>query len=269
MVKNSCYAFSNNCFFAKFLKATLVFFFCLSPAFAGNESAVISGDSIQRVLSTKDNILRTVEVNNKIAGQKISVSGPEFVITCGDGQELTSDEFKVVSLDSNAHSVIVRLLNESYGIQAEITYSDAQKAPLLYKQIRFTNKGTKPFLLRTVELEHLKINNEKVTYAVNANFPEISDWGQPVYTESLWFGVEFPATRSSVTSDGFIFLRHHPGTELGTGQSYLTKKAVLGAAAAGKVKEFFMDYVATLPPHKQVPQMKLYWDGFRVIIPPD
>lgn len=30
-----------------------------------------------------------------------------------------------------------------------------------------------------------------------------------------------------------------------------------------------MDYIATLPPYKEVPKMCLYWNGFRVITPPD
>lgn len=236
MIKKLLYIFSDNHLMAKLAIVTLSLLFSVSPALADKESAVISGDSIQRVLSTKDNILRTVEVENKITKRTLSVIGPEFVIIWGDGQKLTSDDFKVISLDSKEHGLIAVLINDAHGIKAEITYSTAANSPWLYKQIFFTNTGIKPFLFRSVELEHLKINDEKITYAVNAKFPELSDWGQPVYTESLWFGIEFPATRSSVTSDGFIFLRHHPGIELAVGQSYFTKRSVLGVAASGKVK---------------------------------
>ena len=56
---------------------------------------------------------------------------------------------------------------KALGIEAEITYSNAASQPWLYKQIRFTCFGQKAFLLRTVELEHMKVHGERVTYAVN------------------------------------------------------------------------------------------------------
>ena len=42
----------------------------------------------------------------------------------------------------------------------------------------------------------------------------------------------------------------------------------MGAAVTDRVKDAFMDYVATLPSRQKAPKMRLYWDGFRVITPP-
>jgi hypothetical protein len=270
------------------------------------QDVVVSGAGIQRALSGADGKLRTKTILNEIAKRELAISGPEFVLTWGQGDTVTSDDFDLVSIEKTTDGALACLKNTELGLAAEVNYRGGPGRSWLTKQIRFINVGTAPFLLRTIELEHIKVNGEDITYAVNRDggkvspelrarlekarreydiglrilqgytdvsadhgFPRLGDWGQPVYTESLWFGVEFPATRSSATPDGVIFLRHHPGTELKPGSEYVTKRAVLGAAAAGGVKQAFFDYVATLAPRHEVPALHFYWNGFRVIKPPD
>jgi len=197
------------------------------------------------------------------------MTGPEFVLTYGDGASVTSDAFEAKSLRGTGGAVRATLVNNSLGLSAVIDYTSAPNGHWLYKQIRFTNTGRSPFLLRTVELEHLSPTDEAITYAVSPKFPKLGDWGQPVFTESLWLGVEFPATRSSATPTGTIFLRHHPGRELKPGESYTTKRAVLGAAPWHAVRRAFMEYVATITPIPDPPRVNIYWNGFRVVVPPD
>ena len=243
--------------------------FCVGCNISKERTIFIGNSTLGRELSLVNGQWQTISIENTINNHKLYVNGPEFAITWGEWQKATSDDFVLSSYDFEKQNVIATLKNHKLGLQAEIIYTVVPDQPWLYKQIKFTNVSDKPFLLRTVELEHLKIQNEKVTYAVDPNFLLLSDWGQPVYLESLWFGVEFPAVRSSVTEDGFVFLRHHPGISLASGQSYLTKRAVIGAASQGKVKHSFMNYVLTLPRFQPAPKMNLYWNGFRVIKGPD
>lgn len=254
--------------FVVFWTASLLLF-CLNYGFAAERKVVVGGDRIERILSADNQKLRTTQIVNKIADRTLKTTGQEFVITYGDDEKITSDDFNLIAINSTANGTIATLKNNPLNLQAQISYTTADQQPWLYKQITFTNTGQSPFLLRTVEIEHLKIENEEITYSTDRDFPYISNWGQPVYTESLWFGVEFPATRSSATSDGFIFLRHHPGIELAPKQTYQTKRAVLGASALGKLDKTFMDYVRTLPQREDVPQMNNCWVGFLVIRPPD
>lgn len=267
---------------------------------------VVSGSGIRRVISGARDRLRTKSIVNEVSKRELEISGSEFVLTWGAGDVATSDDFELVTLEETAGGVVAGLRNIDLGLAAEVSYTRAPGHPWLYKQIRFINNGEAPFLLRTIEVEHLDVLDEEITYAVNRNgekvtpdlearlekawrewdiglrilqgytdvsadhgFPRLGDWGQPVYTESLWFGVEFPATRSGARPDGAIFLRHHPGVELAPGGEYVSKRAVLGAAPVGDVKGAFFDYVATLPPRKKVPELHFYWNGFRVIRPPD
>ncbi|MCL4694872.1 MAG: NPCBM/NEW2 domain-containing protein, partial [Candidatus Hydrogenedentes bacterium] len=236
----------------------------------GASTISVPGDQVSRILEVDDGRLHTGAIRNGITGETLRIAGPEFVITYGDGERVTSDAFGVVAVKETASGVRATLVNAGLGIQADIDYTAPRRlSPWLYKQIAFTNFGDTPFLLRTVELEHLIVMDEAVSYSVNPEFPSIADWGQPVYTQSLWFGVEFPATRSAATRDGIIFLRHHPGIELEPGGSYTTKRAVLGVAQPHRVRETFLDYVTTLTPIPNPPRANIYWNGFRVIKPPN
>ncbi len=230
---------------------------------------VVPGNQVSRVLDVDDGRLHTVAIHNNLIGRSLRTAGPEFQITYGNGDATTSESFGVVALKETPNGIRATLVNAGLGLQADIDYTGSPGRPWLYKQITFTNFGDTPFLLRTVELEHLTVVDEAITYSVNPDFPSLADWGQPVYTESLWFGVEFPATRSAATRDGVIFLRHHPGVDLEPGGAYRTKRAVVGVAAPGRVQDAFFDYVATLTPIPDPPRANIYWNGFRVIKPPN
>lgn len=229
----------------------------------------VPGEGITRVLTTGGGMLRTQSIINFLSGTLVETDGPEFILTFDRGQKTTSDVFEVVSLDSSNKEVIAVLYSTLLELRAEIRYTAVENTPWLYKQIVFTNLSSESFLLRTVEVEHIAIENEEITYSVDPRFATLGDWGQPVYTESLFFGLEFPAAWTGAESGKTVFLRHHPGIELEPGQSYTTKRAVVGAAPSGRVTEAFMEYVCALTPDGNPPDANLYWNGFRVIKPPD
>lgn len=241
----------------------------LMTTVAGVDTATVEGTGIARVLQIQEGRLHTSGFRNDLEPGMSRVSGPEFTLTWGDGASASSEDFDVLDLHSTSSGAQATLFSTALGLQAVIDYSTAGDSPWLYKQITLTNKGSAPFLLRTVEVEHLSLPEEKITYAVSPDFLLLGDWGQPVYTESFWFGLEFPASRSSASTDGTIFLRHHPGCTIAPGESYTTKRAVAGAAAKGTVQPAFMAYLNTLTPVPDPPRANIYWNGFRVIMPPD
>ncbi|MBI4557493.1 MAG: NPCBM/NEW2 domain-containing protein [Candidatus Hydrogenedentes bacterium] len=233
------------------------------------QQLAVSGRGIARILGVRAQRLHTVEFRNEVAGRKLRTAGPEFVLTWGKGDTATSDDFHVRELKAFGTGVRAVLESRELGLRAELSYYPAADGPWIYKEVKLTNLGDQPFLLRTIEVEHLAVTDESIKFAVNPGFPLLGDWGQPVFTESLWFGLEFPAARSSATPDGVIFLRHYPGTEIAPGQSYTTKQAVIGAVRAGEIADGFQAYVGTLPQWNDVPKARIYWNGFRVIKPPN
>ncbi len=134
---------------------------------------------IHRELAADSGCLRTIALRNDLAGRTLRVSGPEFVMTYGTGQPLTSDAFEVKSLERTPEGARAVLELADQRLRAEISYA-VGKGPWLYKQIVLTNLGTEPFLLRSIDVEHLTVVDEAVTYAVDPKLPALGDWGQPV-----------------------------------------------------------------------------------------
>ncbi len=242
---------------------------CLAALLADPQAFVVEGQGVGRAVVVDGGRIRSESIRNATTGREVRVQGPEFVITYGEGAVASSDEFDAVDAQARPGALECVAVNGVLGLRATIRYSRADTGPYLYKQITFENTGVSPFLLRAVELEHLSVTDESITYTVDPAFPSLGDWGQPVYTESLWFGVEFPAARSAATKDGVIILRHHPGVELQPGASYITKRAMIGAAPAGAVQHAFFDYVRTITRWPNPPRANIYWNGFRVVKPPD
>lgn len=238
-------------------------------AASGDQDIRIESTNIVRQISVRQNRCYTAAIVNGETQQTVRVTGPEFSLTYGDGVAVSSDAFTVTAVEQKDDETHLRLLNNSLRLHAEISYSAAVGHPWLYKRIVFTNEGDAPFLLRTIDVEHAVLTDESITYSVDPKFPNLGDWGQPVFAESLWFGLEFPAARSCATSDGAIVLRHYPGIEIKPHESYATKRAVVGVADRGRVAKAFMDYVATLTPIPNPPRANIYWNGFRVIKPPN
>ena len=120
----------------------LSFTFCFNSTLAGEKEIVVSNPSLGRILSLVDSRWRTVEVKNKIIDRTLTTEGPEFVLTWGDGQESTSDDFACLSVDSNSQSTTAKLENKTLHLQAEITYSIASNGqPWFYKQIKLLFGG--------------------------------------------------------------------------------------------------------------------------------
>ena len=69
-------------------------------------------------------------------------------------------------------------------------------------------------------------------------------------------------------ASGTIFLRHHPGKELRPGETFQSFPAVIGLSKEGFSRQAFEEYVLQLKYYVGNPRVFFWWDGFRVIKPP-
>jgi hypothetical protein len=201
-------------------------------------------------------------------------AGPEFRICIGESARvLSSDEFASESLKSGT----IRCRGPQGAPDVTVVFAPDARLGVVRKTLKVTNTTGAPLLLRWAEVESVK-PGEPVTYAAPANFPLLRDWGQPVFTKHLFFGIEFPAARSTALPDGSLQMREYPGRILQPAESWTSHAAVTGASASGDVAQTFLDYIAALSPHAgkagraaapAVPRPFIYWNGFRVIMPPD
>lgn len=202
----------------------------------------------------------------RLAGSApVRTSGPEFRICLGDeGRILTSDDYR-----AEYRQGAFQCTGPSGAPGVEVRYQPDPDRGVVRKVLRLTNPTDRPLLVRWVEVESFS-PGERIAYAVSPSFPALGDWGQPVYTQRFFFGVEFPAARNTALPDGSLQMREYCGVTLPAGGAWQSHPAVAGGAPRGEVSAAFLDYIARISVHwPNVPRPTIYWDGFRVILPPD
>lgn len=78
--------------------AALIPFLVLSAAL-NDQTLVIEGRDLARVLAVEGGRLSTKSIRNGQTGTTLRVAGPEFTLSYGDGDFASSDDFAVVSLE--------------------------------------------------------------------------------------------------------------------------------------------------------------------------
>lgn len=218
-----------------------------------------AGDTGREIVC-ENTLLRTAGL---IAGAiRCDAAGPEFRLCIGQTAHIAdSTQFHAATVGAGRFrctapdmpAVLVR-------------YAADKRTGVVRKWLRVENTSPRPLLLRWVDVEAFT-PGEEITYSVSPNFPHLGDWGQPVFTKHFFIGLEFPAARCAALPGGMVQAREYPGIWLHPGEAWTSHPSVLGSSPEGSVDAAFMDYVATLPPHG--PRAFIYWNGFRVIKPPD
>ncbi|MBN1419010.1 MAG: hypothetical protein JXP34_09555 [Planctomycetes bacterium] len=246
------------------LMAALGLWMGASAARAADAERTLQAGPVRRIVAVRSGVLRTrgFAVGD---GDATRAGGPEFRLCVGETPRvLASDGFRAESAGAGSF----RLAAPGAPV-VTIAYAEDAAAGIIRKTITVTNAGTAKRLLRWVEVESCA-PGRPITYAVDPSFPALGDWGQPVLADPLFFGIEFPAARSTALPDGSLQLREYPGVWLDPGASWTSHAAVVGCAASGTVEAAFLEYVAGISPHApRVPRPFITWNGFRVIKPPD
>ena len=218
-----------------------------------------------RRISLHDERIGTDELGSTGKG-KAAVSGAEFRLCVGeDSRTISSDDYRSTKLADGLY----RCDGAAGAPTLQLQYICDQKLGVIRKRVKLINSSDKPILVRWVEVESCKVA-DPVTYAVSPGFPALGDWGQPVYTKRFFFGVEFPAARNTAFPDGTLQMREYCGITLMPGESWESHPSVFGGAVRGTVEAAFMNYIAHISAcWPNVPRPNIYWDGFRVILPPD
>ena len=255
--------------------AVIVFLLGCSPAYAlvaGNQSA-------GRDLQVQDGVLRTVSIHNEITKQAIPVDSDEFRLSIDGLPILTAKDFTAVSStpgseinsdkQNSTGAAEYNLKSEKFDIALTIRYTADVNKPYLRKTIRVTNLSQSPRLLRWIEVERFTANNETLEYSANPAFSSLTDYGQPVLLDSFWIGLEHPAANTAKDATGTVFLRHHPGKQIKQGETFESFPAVIGVSAKGASRQAFEEYVLQLKYYPGNPRVFFWWNGFRVIKPPE
>jgi len=211
--------------------------------------------SLRRTFSVENGILRTTEIENKLAKVTTGVSAaPEFRLRVSRGTDkpesavtLTTEDFRIAETRKSPREITFCLKNDMHKLRLEVRYLLASEGPWLRKWVTLTS--SEGITLERVDVEALALpdavqphTHRKLT-TTGQNFnPGL---GQPLYTtrSGAFFGVEFPASDNFV-SHGTLTAGYYQGRELRAGAPYTSYPAVMGVADdPAFVADAFRDYI--------------------------
>ncbi|MGD1158195.1 MAG: hypothetical protein ABSA41_20570 [Terriglobia bacterium] len=216
---------------------------------AGKEKKVADTQSVFTI--GNHHISRSFEVNGKQASTtalqartQLRVASAEFSVTC----RTTAREVVLTRYNTNPASVIVSPSREetelawsadSPALDIHVFYQTDGERPRIFKWIEIDNRSDLPVRIVSVTVESLEISA--------GGEPLRGGVGQPVELKNEFFlGIEHPAAANEARARNII-LSHYPDAKVAPGDTWKSKRAVLGAAIEGESLEHaFHRYLADL-----------------------
>jgi hypothetical protein len=211
---------------------------------------VIGNDYLERTISIADNDLGTRQLLNKLTGRAYSLRGDEFELKLNYervGYNFGNENPRVVTAagmrlasrnidDTPAGGKRVTLhLAPARGATIDLVY-ELNPADFFTRQwvhIAKPQQGT--WFLDWLAVAKNEWGVPRFT---------LGGFGQPLFAEDLFLGLEFPTGQNTVTGDE-VTLGSSPGVNI-PDAGYTSEPAVMGVAPAGMVHRQFLDYVARM-----------------------
>lgn len=185
---------------------------------SGDAVAVVNGGEVLRVsLEAPRLVFDGVETAGGIRPASV------------EGELSTGDRVKV-SFDSVP-------LGEGESVDVTLYVEWSPKERILRKWAEVRLNAAAPRLLYEVALDTLPLDGQAV------EFNPMPPQSYPAFLTGFFAGIEFPIASTRIENDRLL-LAHRPGVALEPGKTYTTRKAVYGAAPAGREAQAFKDYIA-------------------------
>ncbi|MFS4456126.1 hypothetical protein [Maribacter sp. 2304DJ31-5] len=217
----------------------------------------IGNKYVSRTLVIENQQLRTLEVNNKIAGKKIAVSASgEFSLRISEGTHvegtdviLNSNDFVFVrTLEESPSKLSFLLENSVHQLEVEVHY-ELQETDF-YSRKYLKIRSEKPITLERIDVDQIAIPGIEQAYKIKKITAQAdAQWkpglGQPLFSKSsaTFWGTEFPASYNFV-KDGQGYCGYQWGKQIAANETYTSYKAVMGTADSGEfIQDAFFDYI--------------------------
>ncbi len=232
---------------------------CMSAATSTQSSGDghhIDNKFLRRSFSTAGGTLKTIQINNKVAGKKVTpLAAPEFSLrvsegthTTGTDKVLTSADFTFVKVAEKGDELVFTLKNNTHKLTVNVHYQLKNNEPYLRKSLEIT--AGQELCIERIDIDSLKLEDVYQPYkhkAITSKAPW--NWkpglGQPLYTSKtgIFLGTEFPASYNYVKDQNY-FCGYQYGHMLKPGKSVKTYSAVLGVGDDSKyISDAFYDYI--------------------------
>lgn len=194
----------------------------------------IGNDFLERRISVRDNVARTVCLYNKLDGRKEFLESVEFELGLEDDKILTTYDFKYVGheIEDAGHGgkkLTVHLMNESLFLN--LVYELFEDDFFMRKRLVISKNIGVGCGIDHVDVERL--GGESFLWRRDVLIPE--GLGQPIYVGNMFFGLEYPGAENTFPP---LRLRHYPKAK--TTRPIQSKTAVFGTTPKGKTSDWFL-----------------------------
>jgi len=181
---------------------------------------------------------RTYRLSGKVFELRVTFPGLDITPPAKTPLVLTAKDFSLKKVNRSDNGR-VEFTMEGQGLRVRLFYEPDKMQPILRTWLTVTDlSGQGPYL-------------EKLT-VFDLNFHTdgfyLGGFGQPVYGNDLFFGVEFPAAYGAFESTGRVYGWHYATTVIPGKDGYATYRAVIGASAENRVRTAFMNYIEAIRP---------------------
>ena len=236
-----------------------------------NNTIIIENESLKKTLFIERNFIVSSEIYNKISSKHfVSQQGSEeFILKFKSGifskKEVKASELKVMSFDktSDDEGEVYTIIFKPFRVcdsklALKLIYNVKNGNPVIRKHIElsFDKRGDKAITLDYIDFESLHfdsvLNHWSIPKQANSHVPGYAlEMGQPLYVDSLFFGVEFPASLNKIEK-AVTSLRYYSGkklTDIMKNNLFVSYNAVIGGADGDtfpQVQRAFFDYIKTI-----------------------
>ncbi|MCC6367846.1 MAG: alpha-galactosidase [Bryobacterales bacterium] len=200
-------------------------------------------------------------ISNRLTGGRFELPGDEFQLEFDSGRILSAKDLSADAAASRG-DLDLRYTGSREDPEVRVRYELPQGKRYLRKQISLRWSGERLGLLRA-DLDNW--SGVKGNWA-SMHADRLRYGSHPIFCDTLWAGVEFPAAFNEYGREGFV-LRSRPGGIAIGGEWVELHSTAAGAAEPGRVYEAFLEYIEDirLAPPRLVACYNSWWTLPKVV----
>ena len=236
-----------------------------------NNAIIIENKGLRKTLTLNKDRIVSSEIYNKISSLTVKAQqgSEEFILKFNVGlfakHEIKASELSVSSTkkeltDDGIIYIIVfapfKIAGSKLGVKLVYTLRNESTFMRKHIELSYEKRGNKAIVLDHINFESLHFDSSLSCWSIpkqeNSHVPGYAlEMGQPLYVDSLFFGIEFPATLNKI-ENCTTSLRYYSGkklTDIMTNNQYVSREAVIGAAdgkSFPQVQRAFFEYIKTI-----------------------
>jgi hypothetical protein len=179
------------------------------------------------------------------ARTETAVTSAEFEVVCRAGeQEVVLNRYNTTAKGFTASptgtEAALLWWSEAPALEIRVMYRTDGERPYIFKWLEIANRGSQPVRILRATVDALEVTSGPE--------PLRGGVGQPIVLKNeLFLGIEHPAAANEVRAKGMT-LSHYPDAEIAPGDTWTSKRAVLGAAGepGESVEDAFRHYLVNV-----------------------